>query len=86
VDGMPTPEPPNVGKAQYFSTDLNTIDTSLMVTGMEGAAIVASPANGATPSFSGTGGMVNGKAPTWESQLGGSTNKVIFVSRFHPTM
>lgn len=71
---------------QYFSSDLATIDKTLTVTGMEGAAIVPSPANGATPSFSGMGGTVNGMTPTWESQLGGSTNKVIFVSRFHPTM
>jgi hypothetical protein len=68
--------------AQYFSTDLTTIDTSLKSTGMEGAAIVPSPMG--TPQFSGMGGMVNGTTPTWETQIGGSAAKVIFVARFHP--
>jgi hypothetical protein len=73
-----------VPNAQYFSTSLATIDPALKMTGMEGAAIVPTPAMGAPQQFSGTGGTVNNATPTWESQLGGTAPNVIFVSRYHP--
>jgi hypothetical protein len=72
--------------AQYFSTGLGTIDPTLKMTSAVGSGILPLPmAKGmpTTPNFSGTGGMVNGKAATFDSQLGGTAPNVIFVSRFH---
>lgn len=68
--------------AQYFSSSLSTIDPTLKMTGMEGAAIIPTPPGIET--ISGQGGMVNGMTPTWESQTGGSAKNVIFVARYHP--
>jgi hypothetical protein len=81
-NGTPTP----TANAQYFSTDLSTIDPTLKMTSMTGTAILPVPmyrGMNVLADFSGQGGMVNGKTPTWESQLGGTAAYVVFVSRFH---
>jgi hypothetical protein len=72
-----------VTNAQYFSTSLTTIDPLAKSTGTSGGAILPTPPMMKTPNFSGSGGMVGGKTPTWETELGGTVPNVIFVSRYH---
>ena len=79
VDGMGKLTPLAPPNAMYFSTDLTKLDKTATSSGVAGAAIAAPPAGGIA-SFTGSGGSL-----TWETEQGGSAQKVIFVSRFHPT-
>jgi hypothetical protein len=70
--------------AAYFNDTLTAVDPSLMVTGMSGAALVASPIpmGGMFPTFSGSGPTAS--PITFEQLPGGSAPNLVLVTRFHP--
>jgi hypothetical protein len=83
-DGAPADGKNGHPAASYFGASLMKLDGTLTATGASGGTIVAAPAPGAFPVFTGMGGTSMGTPISWQSSPGGSTAHVLFVERMHP--